>query len=189
MKDILNRLGIVEMINSFMEYQPEIGASYATLAQVVIINRLSFDPQPLYLLPEWAKQHGIDQLLGIDASWLDNDRLGAMMESLANHATMLAMCKTKQSFLGAHPWTDTAKAKWEQTWQEIQSNSRNWIVVDYAARNSHLKVHYPKPRPVQRQILDILATLHPNPFYRERKVGKYFKTKSSRLVTRRELFE
>jgi hypothetical protein len=25
------------------------------------------------------------------------------------------------------------------------------------------EVHYPKPRPIQRQILDILATLSPNP--------------------------
>ena len=48
-----------------MEHQPEIGASYGTLAQVVIINRLSFDPQPLYTLGEWAKQHGIDRLLEI----------------------------------------------------------------------------------------------------------------------------
>ena len=72
-----------------MDHQPEIGASYGTLAQVVIINRLSFDPQPLYLLAEWAKQHGIDQLLGIDASWLDDDRLGAMMEALAKHAAQI----------------------------------------------------------------------------------------------------
>jgi hypothetical protein len=51
-KDLLKRLGIVEAIDSVMEHQPEIGASYGTLAQVVIINRLSFDPQPLYTLGE-----------------------------------------------------------------------------------------------------------------------------------------
>lgn len=72
-----------------MEHQPEIGASYGTLAQVVIINRLSFDPQPLYALREWAKQHGIDGLLGINAAWLDDDRLGAMMEALAKYAAQI----------------------------------------------------------------------------------------------------
>ena len=260
-KDLLKRLGIVETIDSFMEHQPEIGASYGTLAQVVIINRLSFDPQPLYLLAEWAKQHGIDRLLDIDASWLDDDRLGAMMEALAkhaaqiwlkiivravsqfsvvlewlhadttsiyfegvyeddqgqplkeayapqllqgynkdgkpnnvqfvlsliaskhiplwykiwngnqsddgvylvdllglrksglelsntvlifdrkgcNHATMLELCKTKQSFLGAHPWIDIAKAKWAQTWQELQSGKLTWTHVDYVARNDQRK--------------------------------------------------
>ena len=267
-KDLLVRLGIVETIDSFMEHQPEIGASYGTLAQVVIINRLGFDPQPLYSLGEWAKQHGIDQLLGIDADWLDDDRLGAMMEALAkhaaqiwlkvivravsqfsvvlewlhadttsiyfegvyeddeglplkeeyapqllkgynkdgkpnnvqfvlsliaskhiplwyklwdgnqsddgvylvdllglrksgldlsntilifdrkgcNHATMLELCKTKQSFLGAHPWTDIAKLKWEQVWQELQSGKRSWSEVDYVARNDQRKSVDSRPR-------------------------------------------
>ena len=85
-KDILNRLGIVEAIDSVMEHQPEIGATYGTLAQVVIINRLSFDPQPLYALCEWTERHGIDKFLGIEAAWLDDDRLGALMEALAKHA-------------------------------------------------------------------------------------------------------
>jgi|GEM_PF-6788953 len=58
-----------------MEHRPEIGCSYGTLAQVVIINRLSFEPQPLYALKAWAKLHGLDRFLGIDAAWLDDDRL------------------------------------------------------------------------------------------------------------------
>lgn len=267
-KDLLKRLGIVEAIDSVMEHQPEIGASYGTLAQVVIINRLSFDPQPLYILGEWAKQHGIDRLLEIDAIWLDDDRLGAMMEALAKHAvqiwmkvivsavaqfsvvlewlhadttsiyfegayedeqgqplkeayapqllqgynkdgkpnnlqfvlslivnqripvwykiwdgnqsdddvylvdlkglrqtgldlsntilifdrkgcnfaTILELCKTGQFFLGAHPWTDTAKAKWEQTWQELQSGERSWTEVDYIARNDQRKGIESRPR-------------------------------------------
>ena len=267
-KDLLKRLGIVEAIDSVMEHQPEIGASYGTLAQVVIINRLSFDPQPLYTLGEWAKRHGIDRLLEIDVAWLDDDRLGALMEALAKHAaqiwmkvivravaqfavvlewlhadttsiyfegayedeqgqplkeayapqllqgynkdgkpnnlqfvlslivnqripvwykpwdgnqsddgvyladleglrqtgldlsntvlifdrkgcnyaTMLELCKTKQAFLGAHPWTDVAKAKWEQTWRELQSGERSWTEVDYIARNDQRKLVECRPR-------------------------------------------
>jgi transposase len=267
-KDLLKRLGIVEAIDSVMEHQPEIGASYGTLAQVVIINRLSFNPQPLYSLSAWAQQHGIDRLLEIDAAWLDDDRLGALMEALAKHAaqiwmkvivkavaqfavvlewlhadttsiyfegvyedeqdqalkeayaprllqgynkdgkpnnlqfvlslivnqripvwykiwdgnqsdddvylvdlkglrqtgldlsntilifdrkgcniaTMLELCKTGQAFLGAHPWTDSAKAKWEQIWQELQSGKRSWTEVDYVARNDQRKGVESRPR-------------------------------------------
>lgn len=267
-KDILDRLGIVEAIDSVMEHQPEINTTYGALAQVVIINRLSFDPQLLYALREWAQQHGIDHLLDIEAAWLDDDRLGAMMEALAkhagqiwlkvivravarfavvlewlhadttsvyfegvyedeegqplkeeyapqllqgynkdgkpqnvqyvlslidskrlplvynlwdgnqsddavylvdlkklrgsgldlsntvlifdrkgcNHATMLELSKTNQSFLGAHSWTDTAKAKWEQTWQELQSGERNWTASDYVARNDQRKPAESRPR-------------------------------------------
>jgi len=84
-KGILNRLGVVQAIDQVLKHQPEIGASYGTLAQAVIVNRMSLDPQPLYLLPEWVVEHGIDHLLGIQADWLDDDRLGAMMEGLADH--------------------------------------------------------------------------------------------------------
>jgi hypothetical protein len=50
-----------------MEHQPEIGCTYGALAQVVIINRLSFDLHPLYTLQEWAELHGIEQFLVIEA--------------------------------------------------------------------------------------------------------------------------
>ena len=267
-KDILDRLGIAEAIDSVMEHQPEIGATYGTLAQVVILNRLSFDPQPLYALPEWVERHGLDQFLGVDAAWLDDDRLGAMLEALAkhaaeiwqkiivcavaqfgvvlewlhadttsiyfegayeneqgqpiqeeyaprlvagynkdgkpqnvqyvlslitnqrvplqyqpwngnqsdeavyladlnclrksgldlantvlifdrkgcNHATLLDLCRSNQLFLGAHPWTDPAKEKWEQTWEELQSGERTWVEVDYVARNDQRKPAEARPR-------------------------------------------
>ena len=268
MKSILDRLGVVEAIDSVLEHQPEIGASYGTLAQVVIINRLSFDPQPLYALRAWAERHGIDRHLGIEAAWLDDDRLGALLEAVARHAaeiwkkvivravaefsvvlewlhadttsvyfegayedeqgqprqaahaprlvpgynkdgkpqnvqyvlsliatqhiplqyrawdgnqsdegvyladmqslhqsgldlsntvlifdrkgcnqaTMLALCQTGQLFLGAHPWTDSAKEKWKQTWQELQSGKRSWAEVDYVARNDQRKPVEQRPQ-------------------------------------------
>ncbi len=253
---LLKRLGIAEIIDSVLQYQPAIGASYGTLALVIIINRLSFDPQPLYTLGEWAHRHGIDRLLGIDAAWLDDDRLGALMEALAKHAvviwlkvigravrhfaivlewlhadttsvyfegayedeqgqpiqepqaprllrgynkdgkpnnlqfvlslitsrrvplwyrpwdgnhsdegvyladlthlrlsglaldntvlvfdrkgcnrpTLLELCRSHQLFLGAHPWTETAKTAWDHTWQELQAGTRSWTAVDYVPR-------------------------------------------------------
>jgi len=40
---------------------------------------------------------------------------------LCNQETMLAFCRMEQSFLAAHPWTDTAKAVWVRTWQRVAS--------------------------------------------------------------------
>jgi len=51
-KGIMNRLGVVQAIDQALAYQPEVAATYGTLAQAVIINRMSLDPQLLYLLPE-----------------------------------------------------------------------------------------------------------------------------------------
>lgn len=84
-KGILNRLGVMKAIDDVLEYQPEIESTYGELAQVIVINRMSFDPKPLYEIAEWASKHGIDRVLGIQAEWLDDDRLGAMLDGLAKH--------------------------------------------------------------------------------------------------------
>jgi transposase len=91
-KGIMKRLGVMETIDDSLERQPNIEATlrqaqgrlYGTLAQMVIVNRMSFDPQPIYHLGEWAQRHGMDRVFKIDPAWLDDDRLGAMLESVAD---------------------------------------------------------------------------------------------------------
>ena len=277
-KGILNRLGVVAAIDQALAYQPEIAATYGMLAQAVIINRMSLDPQPLYLLPEWVVEQGIDSLLGIQADWLDDDRLGAMLEGLADHAveiwsailrkavqdfrielewlhsdttsvyfegvyedeegeprrekngpvlvkgynkdgrpqnvqfvlslvtsqrvplwyrpwdgnqsddgvyladmsalrnlgwmpanvvligdrklcnqeTLLAFCRTEQSFLAPHPWTDTAKTVWLDTWQELEAGKRSWTAVEYVSRN---QAHKPVEKRTQYRVCEVTHTL------------------------------
>jgi len=82
-KGLLEQVGVAAAIDAALSSQPTIGASYGQLAEAVIINRMTFDPRPLYQMSEWAEQHGIDRLLGIEASWLDDDRLGGLLEGLA----------------------------------------------------------------------------------------------------------
>ncbi len=85
LKCLLDRLGVAEAIDQALRYQPDIATTYGTLAQVIIVNRLTLQPQPLYALAEWAARHGIDRLFDIQAAWLDDDRLGAMLDGLAKH--------------------------------------------------------------------------------------------------------
>jgi transposase len=232
----------------------------------------------MYQLSEWVVEHGIDSLLGIQADWLDDDRLGAMLEGLADHAveiwsaiigravedfkvelewlhadttsvyfegayedeqgepkqekngpllvkgynkdgrpqnvqfvlslvtsqrlpvwyrpwdgnqsdagvyltdmnalhklgwvpanvvmigdrklcnqeTMLAFCRTEQTFLAAHPWTDTAKAVWVRTWQELQARKRDWSVAEYVSRN---EAHKPAEKRTQYRVCEVEQTL------------------------------
>ena len=84
-KDVLRRLKVVSVIDEALTAQPQVEATYGTLAQAIIVNRMTLDPCPLYELSTWAAQHGIDRLFGIQAGWLDDDRLGAMLEALARH--------------------------------------------------------------------------------------------------------
>jgi transposase len=80
---ILDQLGVTAAIDQALSHQPAIGTTYGTLAQALIINRMTFNPQPVYHLADWAQRHGIDRLLGIEAGWLDDDRVGALLEALA----------------------------------------------------------------------------------------------------------
>jgi transposase len=82
---LLKELRVAGAIDAAVNYQPKVNATYGHLLQAVILNRLTFAPQPLYCLSEWAARHGIDDLLGIDAAWLDDDRLGAGLEAVADH--------------------------------------------------------------------------------------------------------
>ena len=85
LKGWLTRLGVTEAIDSALQFQPDVATTYGALAQVVIVNRMTFQPQPLYGMAEWAAQHGIDRLFDLQAAWLDDDRLGALLDGLAKH--------------------------------------------------------------------------------------------------------
>lgn len=82
-KGLLDQVGVAAAIDAALPSQPTIGTTYGRLAEAVIINRLAFAPQPLYGLSRWAEQHGVDRLLGIEARWLDDDRLGGLLDALA----------------------------------------------------------------------------------------------------------
>jgi transposase len=84
-KALLKKLKVAEAIDQVLTYQPEIDASYGQLAEVVITNRLTFTPEPLVHLGDWAAERGIDRVFGLNAAWLDDDRLGAMLDGVADH--------------------------------------------------------------------------------------------------------
>jgi hypothetical protein len=45
-KGILRRLDFVSAIDDVLEHQPEIETTYGSLAQVIVANRLTFQPSP-----------------------------------------------------------------------------------------------------------------------------------------------
>jgi transposase len=277
-KNILERLGVVGAIDQELSYQPEIATTYGVLAQAIIINRMTLAPQPLYHLAEWAQERGIDHLLQIQAAWLDDDRLGALLDGVAEHQgaiwsavvgnairefqvdlewlhsdttsvyfegaytddngqpkeethgpllvegynkdgqrqkvqfvlslvtsqrlpiwyrawdgnqsddgvyladmsalrqagwlpsnvvligdrklcnqeTMLGFCRDQQSFLAAHPWTDSAKAVWAATQQRLQRGELAWTPVAYTARNEMSK---PPEQRTQYQVCEVVHEL------------------------------
>jgi transposase len=88
-KELLERLQVAAIIDRALRFQPEVATPDGALAQVLIVNRMSMDPQPLYQLASWAAERGIDRRFDLQAEWLDDDRLGALLEALADHQVTL----------------------------------------------------------------------------------------------------
>jgi hypothetical protein len=146
-KGLLDQLGVAAAIDQAVWSQPAIGTSYGKLAEVLILNRLTFEPQPLYHLARWAEQHGIDRLLGIEAAWLDDDRLGALLEAVARRPiTIQAMRHYPVSL----DWlrADTTSIYFEGAYEDAQGQPKG----GQAAGIPRLVVGYNKdgkPRKVQ----------------------------------------
>jgi len=67
---------------------------------------------------------------------------------LCNEEAMVSFCRQQQLFLAAHPWTDTAKSVWRETWQRLQAGQLTWTSVRYASRNKARKP--PEEQPIYR---------------------------------------
>ena len=272
-KALLRKLNVAEVIAQALTHQPVIEASYGQLAEVVITNRLTFTPVPLVHMADWAGECGLDRVFGLQAAWLDDDRLGAMLDGVADHQvdiwsavlknatqafgltldelhddttsvyfegayededgnplggdgervplmvegynkdgqrhkvqivlsstvthdrvpvwyrpwdgnqtdaavyaadwsdlrqtlllpanavwigdrklcnqeTLVKFCRQAQRFMGAHPWTNTAKAAWAETYAQLAAGQLAWQTVEYVSQNN---AHKPAAeRPVYR---------------------------------------
>ena len=278
-KNILKKLDFVGVINEVLTHQPELESTYGDLAQVIVANRLAFQPVPLYEMSSWAAEQGLDREFGLEAAWLDDDRLGAMLDGLAKHQvtiwssllqnavkrfkidlsqlhsdttsvyfegqyedeagqplgggervpllvegynkdgqrhkvqfvlsllvservplwyrpwdgnqtdepvyladltalgqailmphntlligdrklctikTMVTFCQQQQWFLAPHPWTDTAKAVWWRTWQQLAAGQLAWQPVAYVSRNNARKPAHKRP---QYRVCEVPYTL------------------------------
>ena len=122
-KGILDRLGVAQTIDRYLRHQPEVPTTYGTLAQVIIVNRMSFQPQPLYQLASWAQRHGIGRMFALDPAWLDDDRLGAMLDALADRQVSIWGALAKRAvkeFRVPLDWlhADTTSIYFEGSYQE-----------------------------------------------------------------------
>jgi hypothetical protein len=86
--------------------------------------------------------------------------LAVLIATLVEYYVCQGIAKNKKSLKGLMPQNrDNPYPTAEKLFKAFQDYS---IVVTRFPDGRH-EVHYPKPRPIQRQILDILATLPLNP--------------------------
>ncbi len=81
-KPILDRIGIAEIVNSYVSNGPEI--AHGEMIEILTINRL-MAPRPLYHIERWAKGTAIEELYGLDAEKLNDDRCRRTLQAIFPH--------------------------------------------------------------------------------------------------------
>lgn len=82
---ILVRLRLREIVDHFcpMERESPDGLTHGEVFEVVTLNRLT-SPSALYRISDWASHYALDIMLGLDASKLNDDRIGRMLDAVAD---------------------------------------------------------------------------------------------------------
>jgi transposase len=80
---VLEKLGFVDAVQSVITKQWHNGVDHADALTVLILMILdSGGPRPLYDVPVWAEQFGIEALLGLNPAQLHHDKIGDTLDAL-----------------------------------------------------------------------------------------------------------
>lgn len=88
LKDFTEKLGFSDIIDRICPADQQAFLSFGTVAKILVLNRLS-SPKPLYKIEEWSKKSGVEEVFGIQADYLNDDKLGRALEVLAENAHSL----------------------------------------------------------------------------------------------------
>ena len=81
-KPLLDRIGIAEIVNGYVSNGAEIAPG--DVIEILTINRL-MAPGPLYHIERWAKGTAIEELYGLDAEKLNDDRCRRTLQAIFPH--------------------------------------------------------------------------------------------------------
>lgn len=81
----LRRLGVAEMIDALTTTGKERTVSTGQVVEVLILNRLSLRPVPISRLGAWAATQAVEEIYGIAATALNDDRIGRALDELHPH--------------------------------------------------------------------------------------------------------
>lgn len=92
-KRCCERLGLVPIVNEHLPLAPQAPVGRGETLAALIINKLTA-PHPLYRVTEWAERWGAEPVLGIHPSQLTDDRIGRLLDELAEQVEPLkaAIC-------------------------------------------------------------------------------------------------
>jgi len=85
---LMHRLGITELIDQHCPVANQAGLSHGDVIAAMVANRLTA-PRPLNRIEEWATDWAVEEVLGIPAHLLNDDRLGRALDAIFPHLDTL----------------------------------------------------------------------------------------------------
>ena len=88
---VLEKWGLREVLDQVAPTKGDV--SVGTLVEVMVLNRL-LNPKAMYSVGEWAAGAAVTDLYGLTADQLNDDRLGRLLETVADHGPSLPSAAT-----------------------------------------------------------------------------------------------
>ena len=83
----LRRLGVAELIDEVTTAGKERAVPTGQVIEVLILTRLAVRPTPISRVAAWAQAQAIEEVYGIAADALNDDRIGRALDELHPHLT------------------------------------------------------------------------------------------------------
>lgn len=85
----LRRLGVAETIASQIRRGTERQVATGHVIEVLVLNRLSLRPSPISKMSEWVQTQAIEEVSGLSAEALNDDRIGRALDEIHPHLNEL----------------------------------------------------------------------------------------------------
>ena len=81
----LRRLGVAETIAAVTTKGKQRDVPTGQVIEILILNRLSLRPTPISRIDTWAKGQAIEEVYGVAADGLNDDRVGRALDEIHPH--------------------------------------------------------------------------------------------------------
>ena len=81
----VRRLGVAETIDALTTQGKEREVSTGQVIEILVLNRLAVRPTPISKVSQWAKDHAVEEVYGIAAEALNDDRIGRALDEIHPH--------------------------------------------------------------------------------------------------------
>src|SRR5712692_6349888 len=99
-KDFCDRLGIAEAVDRFCPIRSVAEYTHGQVVEALVCNRLTH-PRPLSSFEDWGERYAVQEVLGIAACKLNDDRLGRTLDAVSgqlDEILNLVACRAVECF-------------------------------------------------------------------------------------------